>query len=40
MGIVGMVLDSPLGRSRDRNVVSLVNKLMRRKKSLEQIKSL
>jgi hypothetical protein len=34
MGIVGLVVNSPLGRGRDRNVMSLVAKLLKRKKSL------
>lgn len=34
MGIVGLVVDSPLGRSRDKHVIDLVSKLMKRKKSL------
>lgn len=34
MGIVGLVVDSPLGRSRDKHVINLVSKLMKRKKSL------
>lgn len=34
MGIVGLVVDSPLGRGRDRHVIELVSKLMKRKKSL------
>lgn len=34
MGIVGLVVDSPLGRGRDRHVIELVSRLMKRKKSL------
>lgn len=34
MGIMGLVVDSPLGRGRDRHVIELVSKLMKRKKSL------
>lgn len=34
MGIVGLVVDSPLGRGRDRYVIELVSRLMKRKKSL------
>ena len=32
MGIIGLVVDSPLGRARDRHVMDLVSKLMKRKK--------
>jgi len=34
MGIIGLVVDSPLGRARDRHVMDLVSKLMKIKKSL------
>lgn len=34
MGIIGLVVDSPLGRGRDRHVIELVSRLMKRKKSL------
>ena len=38
MGIVGLLINSPLGRAKDKRVVSLVNKLLKRKKALEQLK--
>lgn len=38
MGIVGLLINSPLGRSKDKKVIQLVNKLLNRKKQLEQLK--
>jgi len=38
MGIVGLVVNSPLGRAKDQRVMGLVVKLMERKKTLEQVK--
>ncbi len=38
MGIVGLIINSPLGRGRDKRVISLVSKLLKRKKSLEQLR--
>jgi hypothetical protein len=40
MGIVGLVVNSPLGRGKDKRVMELVAKLLKRKKSLEQIKAM
>jgi hypothetical protein len=39
MGVVGLVVNSPLGRAKDRRVVGLVSKLLKRKKALEQIRA-
>lgn len=38
MGIIGLVVNSPLGRAKDKNAVKLVNLLIKRKQSLEKIK--
>ena len=40
MGIVGFVINSPLGKSHDKKAINLVNLLMKRKKTLEQLKSM
>ena len=40
MGIVGFVINSPLGKSHDKKAIHLVNLLMKRKKTLEQLKSM
>ncbi len=40
MGIVGLVVNSPLGRGKDKRVIELVSKLVKRKKSLEQIRKI
>jgi hypothetical protein len=40
MGIVGLVVNSPLGRGKDKRVMELVAKLLKRKKSMEQIKAM
>lgn len=40
MGIVGLVVNSPLGRAKDKKVMELVAKLIKRKKSLEQIRKI
>ena len=38
MGIVGFVINSPLGKSHDKKAIHLVNLLMNRKKTLEQLR--
>jgi hypothetical protein len=40
MGIVGLVINSPLGRAKDKRVKELVSKLVKRKKSLEQVRKI
>ena len=40
MGIVGLVVNSPLGRAKDKRVMELVSKLLKRKKSLEQVRKI
>ena len=40
MGVIGLTINSPLGRSRHEKCVKLVDQLIKRKKTLEQIKGI
>lgn len=38
MGVVGLLINSPLGRAKNVKVVKLVGRLVKRKKRLEQLR--